>query len=120
LDRIVHLQEGVLRLRELRFDVQEIGLLELLQKTDGRLQRLSTALGLRDSMIEAPHLVDDRLLLRAELLARGFGAHTRQVDAKADPVLLGERLATLAYPMNPKRTGLSSVVVLPGMGPSIG
>ena len=65
-------------MRELCLDGKEIGLqshalhhllarlaVELLKKVDARAQRLSTAFCLRDSVIKAPHLVDDRVPPRA-------------------------------------------------------
>jgi hypothetical protein len=118
LDRVVHLEEGVLRLRQLSLDREQVGLeshplddllvglaIELLEKVDGREQRLSTALCLRNSVIQTPNLVDDSLPLRTELLARGIGAHTRQVDSQPDLVLLAERLGHAGVPDEPELEG---------------
>ena len=105
-------------MRELCLDGKEIGLqshalhhllarlaVELLKKVDARAQRLSTAFCLRDSVIKAPHLVDDRVPPRAQLLARGVGAHVRHVDAQSDLMLLGEGLGHAEVADKPEREG---------------
>src|SRR4029453_3638352 len=65
---------------------------ELLQEVDGRLQRFSSTLRLRDSVVEVAHFVDDGVSLRTKLLTGGVDAHVSEVDAEADPELLREWL----------------------------
>ena len=79
--------------------------IELLEKVDGRAQRPLTALRLRDSVIEAPYLVDNRLPLRAQLLARGLDAHVGHVDSQSDLMLLGERLGHAGVADKPESEG---------------
>lgn len=55
---------------------------------DGRLQASLAALGLQDSVVKPPDLVDCRQPLEADCLAGDVGADPRKLDAEPDLVLL--------------------------------
>src|SRR5262249_503964 len=104
-DRVLGPEQLVFGLNELRLDVQLVvtqrgalehllaGLaFELLQEIDRLRERLSTALSLRDAVVEVTHFVDDRLPLRAQLFLAGLDADSREIDPEPDLDLLRERL----------------------------